>query len=114
MLVRNSRKHQPEFDLEEAVHIYTRAGLDKVIRGEAITSPYELFCVETLRDRFSLRKGREVCSSSYRVRPLRRAATLHPPLNLRCLRYLLFKPSVRALFAPGRISLDSPSASLTS
>ena len=33
--------------------------------------------------------------------------------RLRCLRYLLFKPLVQGLFAPGRISLDILSTSLT-
>ncbi len=60
MLVPDSKKHQPEFDLANARGVYTRAGHDKNIGGEWITSPHDLFSVETLRDRFNLRTGRAV------------------------------------------------------
>jgi len=60
MLVPHSQKRHPEFDLAEARRIYTRAGCDKDIEGELITSPHDLFCVETLRDRLDLRVGRSL------------------------------------------------------
>jgi Domain of unknown function (DUF1963) len=58
MLVPQSERQHPEFDLEEARRVYANAGCDKNIEGELITSPHDLFCVETLRDRFNLRVGR--------------------------------------------------------
>ena len=60
MLVPQSKKHQPEFDLAEARRVYAVAGIDKDIEGEAITSPHDLLSVEALRDRFALRVGRMV------------------------------------------------------
>jgi hypothetical protein len=39
MLVRDSKKHQPEFDLAEAHSIHAATGNDKEIAGEEITSP---------------------------------------------------------------------------
>jgi hypothetical protein len=47
MLVEDSRKHQPEFDLGEAQRVYTLGRYDKKIAGEDITGPFDLFCVET-------------------------------------------------------------------
>ena len=60
MLLQDSKKHQPEFDLAKAQRIYTAGGHDRKLGGEWITSPYDLFSVETLRDRFDLRGGRAV------------------------------------------------------
>jgi Domain of unknown function (DUF1963) len=60
MLVRDSNKHQPEFDLAEARRIYSVGGWDKKIGGEDITSPHHLFSVETLRDRLDLRLGNAI------------------------------------------------------
>ena len=60
MLVSDSKKHQPEFDLEEARRIYSEVGDDEDIAGTHVTSPFHLFCVEALRDRFGLRVGRAV------------------------------------------------------
>ena len=58
MLVRDSKKHQPEFDLAEASRVYSSHGLDKQLDAGNITSPYDLFAVETLRDRLDIRTGR--------------------------------------------------------
>lgn len=57
MLVPNSKKRHPEFDLEEARKVFVKAGADKDLCGERITSPYHLFAVETLRDRHAVRSG---------------------------------------------------------
>ena len=50
---RDSRKHQPEFDLAQARRIYSEVGLDKDIAGTHVTSPFHLFCVETLLPRLN-------------------------------------------------------------
>jgi hypothetical protein len=60
MLVQNSQKLHPEFDLAEARRIFIEARADQDITGEQITSPYDLFSVETLRDAHGLRTGRAV------------------------------------------------------
>jgi hypothetical protein len=57
MLVENSSKLHPELDFQEVRRLYVEAGLDKDIEGELITSPFDLFCVETLRDMHGLRYG---------------------------------------------------------
>ncbi len=54
MLVLNSTKHQPEFDFAAAQRVY--AG-DEIRRAGLITSPRDLYAVETLRDRFNHRLG---------------------------------------------------------
>jgi hypothetical protein len=60
MLVQNSMKHQPEFDLAEARRFYMESGWgDEPDPGE-ITSPYDLFAVETLRDRWNSRIGQSI------------------------------------------------------
>jgi hypothetical protein len=51
VLVQYSRKHHPEFDLAKARRVFAGARYDKKIEGEWITSPHDLFSVETLRDR---------------------------------------------------------------
>ncbi len=60
MFVPDSKKHQPEFDLAKAQGIYSAGGYDRELGGEWITSPHDLFSVETLRDRFDLREGRAI------------------------------------------------------
>ena len=62
MLVLNSTKHQPEFDFAAAQRVY--AG-DDVRRTTAITSPYHLYAVETLRDRFNHRLGEAVATDLF-------------------------------------------------
>jgi len=60
MLVRDSKKHQPEFDMAEAQRFYTESGWgDEPDPGE-ITSPYDLFAVELLRDRWNSHVGQSV------------------------------------------------------
>jgi hypothetical protein len=58
MLVPNSSRLHPEFDLAAARGIFIGAGVDKDLDGELITSPHDLFSVETLRDANGLRTGR--------------------------------------------------------
>jgi hypothetical protein len=65
MLVSQSAKHHPEFDLAEARRVYASSGHDKNIDGELITSPHHLFSVETLRDRLDLRVGRAVAADVF-------------------------------------------------
>ncbi len=65
MLVQNSQKHQPEFDLLEARRVYREIDCAKHTGGSEITSPYHLFCVETIRDRSDLRRGREVPTDGF-------------------------------------------------
>src|SRR6202022_84126 len=55
MLVHNSNRVHPEFELAEARRIFTEAGADQDLSGELISSPHDLFSVETLRDRYGLR-----------------------------------------------------------
>lgn len=65
MLVRDSKKHQPEFDLAEARRVYALGGYDKEITGQHVTSPHHLFSVETLRDRYGLRVGPTVATDVF-------------------------------------------------
>ena len=65
MLVPQSAKHHPEFDLAAARRVYASSGHDKNIDGELITSPHHLFSVETLRDRLDLRVGRAVAADVF-------------------------------------------------
>ncbi|HEY2840509.1 MAG TPA: hypothetical protein VGJ26_15235, partial [Pirellulales bacterium] len=55
MLVRGSTKFHHEFDLEEARRQF--AGMSKTLSGEQVTSPWDLYAVEALRDRHQLRIG---------------------------------------------------------
>ena len=66
MLLHNSQKLHPEFDLLDASQVYASAGFDTNLSGEHITSPFDLFSVEALRDRLNLRKRMESRSDSLR------------------------------------------------
>jgi hypothetical protein len=57
MLIKDSAKYHPEFDIAEARRIFAASGHDKELEGESITSPYDLFSVEELRERLGLRIG---------------------------------------------------------
>ena len=57
MLMPQSMKLHPEFDLEQAKHAYSVSGFDTNLEGELVTSPHDLFSVEVLRDRHALRRG---------------------------------------------------------
>ena len=58
MLVRGSRKLHPELDLDQARRVFVEARVHERITGEMITSPHDLFSVETLRDAHGLRIGK--------------------------------------------------------
>jgi len=58
MLVRNSQKLHPQLDLAVARRVFVEAGAHEDLTGEMITSPYDLFSVETLRDIHGLRTGK--------------------------------------------------------
>jgi hypothetical protein len=60
ILVSPSRKLHPEIDYEAIARGFIASGLDQKLAGELVTSPYDLFAVETLRDRHGLRTGRAV------------------------------------------------------
>jgi hypothetical protein len=57
MLMPQSMKLHPEFDLEQAKHAYSVSGFDTNLEGELVTGPHDLFSVEVLRDRHALRRG---------------------------------------------------------
>jgi Domain of unknown function (DUF1963) len=57
ILVSPSRKLHPEVDYDALARGFIASGLDRNLTGEMVTSPYDLFAVETLRDRLDLRKG---------------------------------------------------------
>src|SRR5688500_15164236 len=57
MLARQSKRLHPEFDLAAARRAFAEAPGDPELRGEEITSPFDLFSVETLRDAYRLRTG---------------------------------------------------------
>ena len=60
ILISPSRTLHPEIDYEEVARGFIAGGLDQKLAGELVTSPYDLFAVETLRDRHGLRTGRAV------------------------------------------------------
>jgi hypothetical protein len=78
MLVQNSRKLHPEFDLDEASRIYAAAQGDKDLEGEHITSPYDLYSVEVLRDRLALRVGAPVATDVFVFGRVKRLAENAP------------------------------------
>ncbi|MCK4874201.1 MAG: DUF1963 domain-containing protein [Phycisphaerales bacterium] len=57
MIIRKSSKVHAEHDLDAAGKLFARAVADKGLSGELITSPYDLYSVETLRERHNLRIG---------------------------------------------------------
>ena len=60
MLARQTNRLHPEFDLPAARSVFVRAGAGDGLRGEHVTSPHDLFSVESLRDVHGLRTGRPV------------------------------------------------------
>jgi hypothetical protein len=60
MLRKESRKVNAEFDAGLAHQVFSLACRLEDLRGELITSPYDLYSVETLRDVHGLRQGRGV------------------------------------------------------
>jgi hypothetical protein len=60
MIKTESRRHHPEFNLPFAREVYSASKNPRKLDGELITSPYDLYSVEELRDRFSLRTGTPV------------------------------------------------------
>lgn len=60
MLVSDSSKHQPEFDLARARAVFADSGHDRGLMSDHITSPFHLYSVEELRSRFGFRIGRSV------------------------------------------------------
>jgi hypothetical protein len=57
MIVRGSRKLHPELDFAAARRVFEARAHD-ALRGELITSPYDVFSVEELRDVHGLREGK--------------------------------------------------------
>jgi hypothetical protein len=57
MIVQGSQKLHPELDFAAARHVF-EAGAREALSGELITSPYDLFSVEKLRDVHGLRAGK--------------------------------------------------------
>jgi hypothetical protein len=66
ILVSPSRKLHPEIDYEALARGYIASGLEQQLEGgqrhpgEFVHSPYDLFAVETARDRYGIRTGRVV------------------------------------------------------
>jgi hypothetical protein len=58
MLVSSSAKLHPEFDLDQAKRVYGRRDPAEEMRGDLVTSPYDLFAFEAARDSLGLRIGR--------------------------------------------------------
>jgi hypothetical protein len=58
ILTASSGKLHLEVDFEAVRRGFTASSLDGGLKGERVTGPYELFAVETLRDRLGLRTGR--------------------------------------------------------
>ena len=60
MLARQTNRLHLEFDLPAARRAFVEAGAADDLRGQHITSPHDLFSVETLRDAHGLRTGQPV------------------------------------------------------
>ena len=60
MLALRTSKNHLEFDYAAAAKLYTAEKGDAKLSGELITSPWDLYAVESLRDRHGLRMGEEV------------------------------------------------------
>jgi len=56
MIVQGSQKLHPELDFAAARRLF-EAGARRALKGELITSPYDVFSVEELRDVHGLREG---------------------------------------------------------
>jgi hypothetical protein len=65
MLVRESRKLHPEFDLDAARRLYDATPTDRNLEGEYVASPHHLYSVETLRDRLALRLGAPIATDIF-------------------------------------------------
>lgn len=57
MIVRRSSKLHAELDMSAAARAFAEYAAAEDLSGEQITSAWDLYCVETLRDRHSLRIG---------------------------------------------------------
>ena len=55
MIKTNSLRYHPEFDLDAARSVYESSQQSPLLEGEMVTSPYDLYSVEELRDRLKLR-----------------------------------------------------------
>ena len=55
MILTNSNKVHPELDFAEVCRVFSEFRAADDLQGESITSPYDLFAVETLRDTYRLR-----------------------------------------------------------
>lgn len=60
MLYHQSSNKTPVFEYEKAAELYKEVMADEELSGELITSPWDLYSVETLRDRLHLRMGEAV------------------------------------------------------
>ena len=58
MIKPDSLRYHPEFDMAAAREVYASFAKKTPLRGEQISSPYDLYSVEELRDRLKLRIGR--------------------------------------------------------
>ncbi len=62
--VKSSRYHV-EFDLPRAVKEYQQGRRPQRLHGEMITSPYDVYSVETLRNQLNLRTGEAVLTDLF-------------------------------------------------
>lgn len=60
MIVPGTEGVAPRFDFDAAKRLYESTAKDSELTGEMITSPFDLYAVETLRDRHGLRVGEAV------------------------------------------------------
>lgn len=57
MIVRKSTKSHPELDMPAAAKAFAEYAAKTNLSGELVTSPFDLYSVETLRERHNLRVG---------------------------------------------------------
>ena len=57
MIVRKSSKAHPELDMSAAAKAFAAHAAEKKLTGELVTSAWNLYSVETLRERHNLRIG---------------------------------------------------------
>lgn len=55
MIIKESSKLHPEFDFEAATTMFANEAHNQKLSGRHVTSPFDLYSVETLRDRHNLR-----------------------------------------------------------
>ncbi|MFO0978387.1 MAG: DUF1963 domain-containing protein [Planctomycetaceae bacterium] len=61
----SSTKIHDELDIVAVQRIYEQAGLQKELEGQIISSPYDLYAVETLRDRHRLRTPAGIATDAF-------------------------------------------------